>query len=59
MSLAESIALVELLQKWRSGDDLTPMQDPAKITEAIDNVIKAAKAAQKLFAQEATKPTKK
>lgn len=64
MNLSESIELVERLQAWRETEKPTHeeqafLADSESITEAINNVLKAAKAAQKLFAQEPTKPTKK
>jgi hypothetical protein len=36
MTLKTAVKLVEDLQAWRAGDDITHMQDPAAITEAIE-----------------------
>lgn len=56
MNLAEAINVVEHSQTWKKECDPTRQ---SSIVEATDIVLKAAKAAQKLFAQEPTKPTKK
>lgn len=62
MSLAEAIALVRTYQDWRLGlTELSAIDlglHPKKISEALEIVLKAAIAAQNLFAQEPTKPTK-
>ena len=62
MSLTEAIALIRLYQDWRMGlIDLSAVDlglHPKKISEALEIVLKAATAAQKLFAQEPTKPIK-
>lgn len=63
MNLAEAIAIVRTYQDWRLGLTEASTVDlglhPKKISEAVEIVLNAAIAAQKLFAQEATKPTKK
>ena len=69
MNLAESIESVEALvdkrrraitRQWpQTVENNTALAAYSARTDALETVLKAAKAAQKLFAQEPTKPTKK
>ena len=63
MNIREAIEYAERLQAWRTGKDVRTMDDagitPNGITECIDSLVKVAKAAEKLFVQQPTKPTKK